>query len=166
MSLQERLKLYLQHRTELINYAYALLNRREQAEDVVQDVWLKFERQSLEAVRQPSGYLFRMVRNLAMDELRDQRLQQRYNASLEHDPREHADPASLASRRIALERLQHALAELDEDCRLAFEMHRFAGLTLQQIAANLGLSPSTAHRHVQQAMRHCLNAVYGSDEHA
>lgn len=164
MSIQERLNLYLQHRSELINYASALLSTREQAEDLVQEVWLKFERQSLDSVQQPSGYLFRMVRNLALDELRGQRIKQRYTYPLDEardEASERDDPARIASRRIALERLQEALDQLDEDCRLAFEMHRFAGLTLQQIAHNLGLSQSSAHRCVQHAMQHCLKALHG-----
>lgn len=168
MTIQERLQLYLQHRGELINYASALLSTREQAEDLVQEAWLKFEHQSLEQVQQPIGYLFRMVRNLAMDELRSQQAQQRWLCPMEQVEQfasDSADPAQAASRRTSLERLQHALNQLDEDSRLAFEMHRFGGCTLQQIAQQLGISSSSAHRLVQHAMQHCLLALQGTRTH-
>ena len=60
------LALYLAHRRELVNYANGIVGDRAQAEDLVQEAWLRFgavaERRLLE---EPIGYLYRIVRNLA-----------------------------------------------------------------------------------------------------
>src|SRR3546814_20421537 len=67
-----KLNLYLRHRAELIDYATPIVGDRALAEDVVQDAWLRFsEAGSHDAktrlIRQPVGYLYRIVRNLALD---------------------------------------------------------------------------------------------------
>lgn len=64
-----KLDLYLLHRLALVDYAASLLSCRAQAEDVVQEAWLRFSsRDSVDAViEQPVGYLYRIVRNLAFD---------------------------------------------------------------------------------------------------
>ena len=156
MSCNERLKLYLEHRSELINYACALLSAREAAEDIVQEAWLKFACLPLEHIEQPTGYLFRMVRNLAMDELRSQQSVRRLEQVA---PEPAQDPLHTVSSTMELERVQKALDQMSEPMRRAFEMHRFAGATLNQIAEQLGVSPSSAHRYVQQAMLQCLAAL-------
>ncbi|QLF93830.1 RNA polymerase sigma factor [Pseudomonas sp. ABC1] len=159
---EERLHLFLRHRCELINYANALLHSRETAEDLVQEAWLKFERHSLEEVQQPTGYLFRMVRNLALDHLRSQQTEQRWLCPLENAEdavSDAPDPASAAQQSSSLERLESVLDTLDADARTAFEMHRFGGYTLQQIASHLGISSSSAHRLVHSTLQRCLHAL-------
>src|SRR3546814_2152792 len=66
-----KLNLYLRHRAELIDYATPIVGDRALAEDVVQDAWLRFsEAGSHDAktrlIRPPVGYLYRIVRNLAL----------------------------------------------------------------------------------------------------
>src|SRR5262245_35209429 len=62
------LALYIAHRGALVNYANGNTGDRAHAEDVVQEAWLRFGTTASERpLDQPIGYLYRIVRNLAVD---------------------------------------------------------------------------------------------------
>ena len=76
--------LYAAHRRVLIDAAQGVLGCRARAEDVVHDAFLKlWESGERHAIEDPLRYLFRMVRNLAIDRLRRQNLEGRYSADEE-----------------------------------------------------------------------------------
>ncbi len=51
--------------------------------------------------------------------------------------------------------VMNALAQLPDRTRIAFEMHRFGGAKLREIAAALDISLPLAHRLVTDAVQHC-----------
>lgn len=61
------------HRDLLYAVAYRVLGRVAEAEDVVQDAWLRWSRVDVAAVTDAEGYLVRVVTRLAIDRLRSAR---------------------------------------------------------------------------------------------
>ncbi|MEU2897269.1 RNA polymerase sigma-70 factor [Streptomyces sp. NPDC088106] len=59
-----------EHRPLLLGVAYRMLGRVADAEDVVQDAWLRWSGDDRSAVREPRGYLVRVTTRLAIDRLR------------------------------------------------------------------------------------------------
>ncbi|MFJ8543729.1 RNA polymerase sigma-70 factor [Streptomyces sp. NPDC093586] len=59
-----------EHRPVLLGVAYRMLGRLADAEDVVQEAWLRWSRADRAAVREPRGYLVRVTTRLAVDRLR------------------------------------------------------------------------------------------------
>ncbi|MGW2124038.1 RNA polymerase sigma-70 factor [Streptomyces sp. NPDC001758] len=59
-----------EHRPLLLGVAYRMLGRVADAEDVVQDEWLRWSGDDRSAVREPRGYLVRVTTRLAIDRLR------------------------------------------------------------------------------------------------
>ncbi|BBC38221.1 Sigma factor [Streptomyces graminofaciens] len=59
-----------EHRSVLMGVAYRMLGRVADAEDVVQDAWLRWTGADREAVREPRAYLVRVTTRLAIDRLR------------------------------------------------------------------------------------------------
>ncbi|GHI09378.1 RNA polymerase subunit sigma-24 [Streptomyces cellostaticus] len=59
-----------EHRPLLTGVAYRMLGRVADAEDVVQDAWLRWSRADREQVREPRAYLVRITTRLAIDRLR------------------------------------------------------------------------------------------------
>ncbi|MEU1208249.1 RNA polymerase sigma factor SigJ [Nocardia sp. NPDC005825] len=57
-------------RAELFGAAYRMLGSRADAEDVVQEAWLRWDRADRAGVEEPRAYLFRMVSRLAIDQMR------------------------------------------------------------------------------------------------
>ncbi|MBZ6176895.1 RNA polymerase sigma-70 factor [Streptomyces olivaceus] len=59
-----------EHRPVLLGVAYRMLGRLADAEDVVQEAWLRWSGADRSAVREPRGYLVRVTIRLAVDRLR------------------------------------------------------------------------------------------------
>ncbi|MEU9354649.1 RNA polymerase sigma factor SigJ [Streptomyces griseoloalbus] len=59
-----------EHRPVLLGVAYRMLGRVADAEDVVQDAWLRWSGGDRSEVREPRGYLVRVTTRLAIDRLR------------------------------------------------------------------------------------------------
>ncbi|MET9696873.1 RNA polymerase sigma-70 factor [Streptomyces sp. NPDC006529] len=66
---------FQQYRTLLFSVAYRLLGTAADAEDVVQDAWLKWSAADRSQVADPKSYLTRIVSNLSMERLRSTRRQ-------------------------------------------------------------------------------------------
>jgi RNA polymerase sigma-70 factor (ECF subfamily) len=61
---------FASHRPVLLGVAYRMLGRVADAEDVVQDAWLRWSAADREEVREPRAYLVRITTRLALDRLR------------------------------------------------------------------------------------------------
>jgi RNA polymerase sigma-70 factor (ECF subfamily) len=59
-----------EHRPVLMGVAYRMLGRVADAEDVVQEAWLRWSADDRSDVREPRGYLVRVTTRLAIDRLR------------------------------------------------------------------------------------------------
>lgn len=59
-----------EHRPVLLGVAYRMLGRVADAEDVVQEAWLRWTNADRSEVREPRGYLVRITTRLAIDRLR------------------------------------------------------------------------------------------------
>lgn len=130
----DKLQLYLSHRAALLDYAAPIVGCRARAEDVVQEAWLRFSRQDDSAdIRHPASYLYRIVRNLALDQTRrnaTEKSQPGGDELLADIPSSSASPEQSVSQQNELAAISRALQELPERTRLAFEMHRLGGFTL------------------------------------
>jgi RNA polymerase sigma factor (sigma-70 family) len=167
----DELSLFLSHRTALVDYAGAIIKCRAGAEDVVQEAYIRFSAAAGSAVRSPGGrivqplaYLYRIVRNLALDLARRQALEGRPQScrGLEALPSPVPNPEHDMLYRDELRVLAHALAELPERTRIAFAMHRLQRCTLQEVADHLGVSVVRAHQLVKEAVLHGARKL---DEH-
>ncbi|MGE4307176.1 MAG: sigma-70 family RNA polymerase sigma factor [Novosphingobium sp.] len=153
--------LFMAHRRELVNYANGIVRDHALAEDVVQEAYLRFSSASqAKPLEEPTGYLYRIVRNLAVDSLRriqrdNIRLPETDADDLASIPAEAPSPEAVAAGRDELRLLQDAMAELPERTRIALEMHRFGGVTFKDIAQHLGVSVGLAHAMVIDGLEHC-----------
>lgn len=153
--------LFVETRRELVDYATGILGSRSQAEDLVQEAWIRFnEVAKQEVLREPRNYLYRIVRNLALDGRRRRDVERRiFNESSPEiiaslpDVAPSAEQASIDRDNLRL--LQEALRELPRRTRIAFEMHRLQGCKLREIAAVLEVSIPTAQLLVMDALQHC-----------
>lgn len=113
-------------------------------EDVVQTAFLKLVRQRV-APENLVAWLFRVVRNAAIDAGRSARRRQKYEtraagtAPLWFVPTE--DPTGLDARTAAA-----ALQQLPDEIREIMVAHLWGGLTFEQIAGMVGGSASTCYR--------------------
>ena len=153
----------LYHR-ELIACAYRKLRDRAAADDIVQDAFVRYlqrDSQGEEAL-QPALFLKRVVGNLAIDVVRQNR--RRGGVVAIDGVAEHLiDPAPSAERVIIARedyaRLKRALDDLPRPVRAALLLSRVEGLTHAEIAERLDVSASLVSKHIVSALRHCLKRM-------
>lgn len=164
------LSVFLEHRRGLINYAAKLLGDEHLAEDVVQEAWLRFHNTySDDTVTEPIGFLFRIVRNLAID---TRRKNNRGPYIVDPFSFEKANSPALiqaitsettVAARQEVDRLKTAIDALPEKTRTALELHRFQGYKLHEIATVMGISKSRAHELVTDGLARCRAYVWGKE---
>ncbi|WP_329370767.1 RNA polymerase sigma-70 factor [Streptomyces sp. NBC_01483] len=70
MAIDTATEVFEEHRPVLMGVAYRMLGRVADAEDVVQEAWLRWSGADRSEVREPRGYLVRIATRLAVDRLR------------------------------------------------------------------------------------------------
>lgn len=142
------------HQEKVIGLALRFLGRREAAEDVCQDAFVRvFERAgSYRPTAQFTTWLYRVVANLCWDQ---RRRAQREPMSLDSQSvgvhaSDAAEPVERTERR---EQIRRAVAQLPDRQRLALILHRFEGMGHKEIVATTGWSSG--------AVESCLVRAYG-----
>ena len=140
----------------LCRIATRILGSPAQAEELVQDLFLwVWERCPAIDESTPSrAYLYRAAHNAALNRLRRQRIEQRWQ---EEQP--DAEPSSDSAPAVELEHdellgaVQGAIERLPPRCGLIYTMSRQEGLTYQEIADALDLSVKTVEAQMTRAFR-------------
>jgi RNA polymerase sigma factor (sigma-70 family) len=162
---------FLSHRAALLRYLRAR-GAAQDAEDLLQELWLKIGHTVPDGIGEPLSYLYRMAHNLMLDRHRGssrrQRREERYQT--ETRGRGEADDAPAAERSLlARENLHHidrALAALGPRTDHIFRRFRVEGVAQRVIADELGITLSAVEKHLQKAYRAVAAAqrAYAADE--
>lgn len=143
----------------------------EDAEDILQELWLKIDRLEAEGpIADPRAYLFRMADNLMHDRVRaSMRRSNREQAWTEagFDPAGHDETPSAERTLVARQRLRRvemALATLGERTQIIFRRFRLEGITQSRIAQEEGISVSAVEKHLQRAYRVVATLVDEDDD--
>ena len=151
--------LFHSHYEVLCRYAYRYVVSRAIAEELVSDVFLRVwaQRERWEVRGRVRAYLYGAVRNLAIDYLRRERVEQRLLAASGREQRLGGGSQSggveerLASEELAAA-MQRAVDELPPRPRQVFLMRWQRHLTNAQIAASLGIAVKTVEMHMTRAL--------------
>ena len=154
---------FLAERPMLARLLAARLGGPDDAEDALQDMWLKLDQLVDRPVADPAAYLFRMAANIASDR-RLSTMRRGARDTVWHDVQPDADEMPDMERtliaRERLRRVQAALATLPERTQTAFRMFRIEGRPQREIAGELGISVSGVEKLLQRAYRQ----IYDSGE--
>ena len=130
-------RLYEEHGRALLAYACALLRDPSAAEDVLHEVFTKLLRGRVTIDGEPIRYLFRAVRNTALNHIRGQARE----IGLGDAARWLESPDGSTETSMAL---QSALRTLPEEQREVVVLRVWGQLTFEEAAAVIGISPNTA----------------------
>jgi RNA polymerase sigma-70 factor, ECF subfamily len=137
--------LYEQHSSSLLLYARSMLPDRAVAEDVLHEVFSVLLRGNTELPDVPAAYLFRAVRNAALNARRNEAKHVALDAEEPWFQHRRSSPESALA-------LQSALRELPEEQREAVILRIWAGMTLEEVAAATGVPLNTAASRYRYAL--------------
>lgn len=146
--------LFEAHRARLQRIAYRMLGSRAEAEDVVQNAWLRWMMADRSAVAAPYPFLARIVTRLCLDEMKSARARREtYVGAWLPEPLVEAGEAEIDEDDLTLA-LMVALERLSPLERAAFLLHDVFGLPLGEVAEALDREPGAVRQLAVRARRH------------
>jgi RNA polymerase sigma-70 factor (ECF subfamily) len=137
-------------RPKLARVAYRMLGSVADAEDVVQDAFLRWMRADRAEVREPEAFLRRTVTRLCLDQLKSARhRRETYIGPWLPDPLVEEDEQEDVTLPLML-----ALERLSPLERAAFLLHDVFGLDFEEVAATIDRDPATCRQLAARARTH------------
>src|SRR5580698_14961 len=147
-------RLYDEHVQPL--YAFLLNLTRDEADtrDLLQELFVKLARDArlLQGVREERAFLIRLAHNAAIDLMRRRATRDRTRENFAVEMTSAFAPTDDPDEAAFRNELSAALAELPPDQRAVAHLKLWEGLTFEQIAAALEISPNTAASRYRYAL--------------
>jgi len=145
-----------QHRQRLTGLAYRMLGSLAEAEDVVQDAWLRWDRAARTDVEAPGAFLSRVVTRLCLDRLKSARRTREIYVGpwlpepLVSDAALTAEPVEDLAHDVSFA-LMLALERLSPLERAAFLLHDVFELDFAEVAGALGRTEAACRQLASRA---------------
>jgi RNA polymerase sigma-70 factor, ECF subfamily len=148
-------ELYRQHAGRLFNLACRMAGSMQEAEDLLQEVFLHAYRK-LGSFRGDSSlgtWLYRLGMNQCLDHLRGRqaKMNQATDSLDEDGAAEPAAPMPATPSAVNRMDLERAIGRLPHGCRAAFLLHDVEGFEHHEVATILGVSEGTSKSQVHKA---------------
>lgn len=147
---------------DLVRYAARQVGEVELARDIAQEAFIQiWERRGIWKPRGSArAYLYRIVRNLVIDEKRKQGVRRRWATRQELSPPAHpSTPAEELDATLLAEVFETAVASLPDRRREVFELVFTRGLSHGEAARVMDISPQTVANQMSSALRTVRKAV-------
>lgn len=150
---------YQSHMKGLKRFLSRLLSNPQDVEDVVQEAYIRAhlaERSS--RIQQPKSYLFKIARNVALNQLRQSSRRPTDYIEDYHPSVAMLQDSSLEDEVMAQEKFEvlcAAIATLPPQCRKIYLMRKVYAMPYKDIATALSLSVKTVEMHIQKGHFRC-----------
>jgi RNA polymerase sigma-70 factor (ECF subfamily) len=153
-------RLFADHRLALLQYLTRLLSSSEDAEEIVQETYIRLLKvEHLEQLDdQVRRFLFKIATNLARDRFR-QRKARSHNAHVPYDLVEMIDPDDspdeIADWDAGMQFIMLVLLDLPPRYRQVFLLHVTENMSYRTIAKHLDVSTKTVERDIAMVLELC-----------
>lgn len=149
-------ELYEREGRSLVRLARLFVDDRDAAEDLVQEAFLRLARHAdrIEALDRAPAYLRSIVLNLARDHNRRGLLSLRHHAAAGRAIDVDVDVADVVARTDDQRAVLAAVRRLPARQRDCVTLRYFEELSIDEIAATLGVSPNSVKTHLRRGMEH------------
>lgn len=149
-------EIFRKYYQSLCNYANSILKEMDEAEEVVQNLFLSIweKRSDLEINISLKSYLYRAVHNHCLNRIKHLKVREEYQQYAVNFYDASYESVSQTVMKNELEtKIEEAIKKLPEQCRLIFRMSRFEELKYHEIAEQLELSPKTVENQIGKALK-------------
>jgi len=158
------------NRAHLRSVAYRMLGSISDADDAVQETWLRLSRADTSAVDNLTGWLTTVVARVSLDMLRvrTSRREEQFGDSVPEPPASHAERVDPEHEAVLADSVGLALLVVLDTLgpaeRLAFVLHDMFAVPFEEIASILGRSPAAAKQLASRARRRVQGAASDDDD--
>jgi len=146
--------LFRDHYAPLVGYALRMVNNRDHAEDIVQQIFVGLweKRADTEIEGSPKSYLLRSVHNACLNHIKHLKVRSDHAShtkagAVDSELRDHLEEEEFRMR------VKQTVQQLPTQCRKIFLMSRVQGKKYQQIADELDLSVKTVENQMGKALK-------------
>jgi RNA polymerase sigma-70 factor (ECF subfamily) len=140
----------------LVMYAIQFTTDRMEAEEIVQDFFVRFWQRHQQIIPSDSlkSFFFLSVKNGSLNFLKHKKIEEKYIRSMTELSNNHLvyDPDLYIASELQ-EKIKKSIDLLPEKCREIFIMSRMRGLKNEEIAAELNLSKRTVETQISKALK-------------
>lgn len=149
-------EIFERYKTILYKHAFRLLNDEDEANDVIQDVFLSIwqKKDALNLKTSLSAYLYGSVRNRIFDMISHQKVVAKYADSIRayFEAGQYITDEQVRARELAAI-IEKEIAALPPKMRMVFELSRREELSYKNIGAQLNISEKTVKQQVHNAVK-------------
>jgi RNA polymerase sigma-70 factor (family 1) len=156
-------EIYLRYDKLLLIYAYKKMRSREEAKDLVQDVftWLWNNRNDFTLKTTLSGYLYKSVLNRIFDVIKHKGIIRKYVDSGQHYIEvSHEDTDFLIREKDIASLIEKEILAMPPKMRQIYNLKKKYFLSTKDIAAELSISEHTVSTQMKRALKH-LKVKFG-----
>ncbi len=147
---------YQRYREEIVDFIMIRVQDREEAQDMVQNLFLRLlTRQQLVAEQSLPSLIYTMARHMVADYYRRRHVYEEYEHYIRHDNDSDDSMESVFSARQIMERMEFSLARLPEGCRKVYRLHIYDGMKVSEISQALGED----YKRVENQLGHARKVV-------
>ncbi|MFL0809063.1 MAG: sigma-70 family RNA polymerase sigma factor [Agarilytica sp.] len=151
--------LYARHSQDIKKLVSFKYNAAHDADDIVQETFKRILTvNEFEQIENPSGYLYRTAKNLALNRIRNQAKKNELNV-LYNQETETPAPEFSAFAQIDLEKIEVSIKQLPKKYQRSFLLSRVEHKTHKEIADILGISTSTVEKHIMATLKFLSNCI-------
>ena len=155
-------RLFRGYNQRLYYFALSILKNREDARDVVQEVFLRVFR-NVDSIKQDcnfKSYLFTISYNIIVDTMRKKLSAQQFRDYLVKNAIQEESPVAREVEFNELNTLyQDAIEKLPPQRKKIYKLHRVESLSYEEIATNLGISVHTVKSQMNKALSFIRNKI-------
>lgn len=154
---------YQQHRGEMVDFIAVRITDVDEAQDMVQDIFLRLlDSNRLITQQTLPALVYTMARHAVADYFRRRRVFEEYECYLKTND-SIGEMESVISARLLTERMEQSMARLSTSCARIYRLHIYDGMKVAEIAQELALPYKQvenrlgqARRIVRQQMSNCI----------
>lgn len=140
----------------LTRFAWRYVESKAIAEEIVQDVFTDIwdQRKSWEITGSLQSYLYTIVKNKCLDYLKHQKIEHKYdNQWMELKKNPTIDFTDEEREQLIRKAIKKAIANLPPRGRMTYQLHRYDGLTYEEIAEVMGVSVKTVESQMTRTLK-------------
>jgi RNA polymerase sigma-70 factor (ECF subfamily) len=139
---------------KLCHYAFTILKDMDEAEDVVQSIFIKLweKREELDIKQTIRAYLFKAVYHRCINVLEHRTIKLRHQEHGSRDVISHIQLPEVFPQELE-ERIKKAIDTLPPQCRTVFMMSRYEEMRYSEIADKLDISVNTVENQISKALK-------------